>query len=269
MRKVHAIVSLLLFVVLFSSCQEVIDYDLDNVESKLVIDGLITDQPGPYYVKLSLTGPYLKNEPTARVSGALVVVKDDINRVDTLTEELPGNYKTSPAFPQGEVGRTYTLYVSYQGKSYTASGSILPLVEIDSLSYVFRKQGVSYPEDGYYVTMYAQEPVGLGNSYRFKFLQNGYFSNRADRFIIANDEFVDGNYITFTTPFPVNLNDTILLEGQSLTPEAYNYYLALLVQMNPNGFFDTPPANLPTNIQGGALGYFNTVSVKYKGIRIK
>ncbi|HLP33104.1 MAG TPA: DUF4249 domain-containing protein [Bacteroidia bacterium] len=271
MKRTHILFSILAFasVALFSSCEEVIDYDLDTAESKLVIDGLISDQPGPYYVKLSLTAPYLKNEPTARVSGALVIVKDDLNNVDTLKEELPGNYKTSASFPQGQVGRTYSLLVSYKGKNYTASGKILPVANIDSLSYIYRKEGVSYPEDGYYVTMYAQEPAGQGNSYRFKFLQNGYFSNRSDRFVIANDEFVDGNYITFTTPFPVNMNDTIVLEGQSLTPEAYLYYMALVTQMNPNGFFDSPPANLPTNISGGALGYFNTVAIKYRGIRIK
>lgn len=256
---------------LFSSCEEVIDYELKNTERKLVIDALISDDPGPYTVKITWSAPYTKNQPTPRVSGAIVVLKDDQNHTDTLQEQAPGQYMTDASFPQGQVGHTYQLYVKHEGKEYTAISKIAPMAPIDSISYAFHEGTETgyYEETGYYVTMHTQEPPGLGNNYRFKFIVNGFSSNRSDRVLVVNDEYVDGNYITFTTPFAMQYNDTVVLEGQSLSKAAYDYYTALTVQLNPNGFFDAPPANLPTNISGGALGFFNTVSIQRIGVRIK
>jgi len=268
-NKISYLFASLITLTLLVSCQEVVTYDLDESNKILVIDGMVTDQPGPYTVKLSLTGPYLKNAPTNRATGATVIIRDNAGNTDTLAEQLPGEYKTTASFSKGEIGRTYQLYVNYENKVYTASGEILPISNVDSLTYKYHEESILYPENGYYVTMYAQEPAGKGNNYRFKFIVNGFFSNRADRFIVVNDDFVDGNYISFTTPFPVALGDSVVLESQSFTKAAYDYYFALLFQMNPNGFFDAPPANLPTNITGGALGYFNTVAIKYNGIKIK
>ena len=37
-------------VVTLSSCEQIIDYDLEEGDRKLVVEGLITDQPGPYTV---------------------------------------------------------------------------------------------------------------------------------------------------------------------------------------------------------------------------
>jgi Domain of unknown function (DUF4249) len=86
MRKTFAL-SLLL--VLFYGCVE--DYDLkrDEIEPRLVVEGLITNKQGPYYIRLteSHTGsfdiPSNDNDPVP-VKNAKLIISDNVNQIDTL-----------------------------------------------------------------------------------------------------------------------------------------------------------------------------------------
>jgi len=88
MRKV-IVLSLLL--VLFTSCVDEYDLDLDKVDSRLVVEGLITNQKGPYYIRLteSHTGKFIEpiHSPIDSAKGimhAVIIVSDNVNQVDTL-----------------------------------------------------------------------------------------------------------------------------------------------------------------------------------------
>ena len=59
------------------SCEKVIDVDLSSVEPQIVIDGTITDQPGPYTVKISKTGDYFNPGAFPAVTGASVTISDN------------------------------------------------------------------------------------------------------------------------------------------------------------------------------------------------
>jgi hypothetical protein len=48
----------------------------------------------------------------------------------------------------------------------------------------------------------------------------------------------------------------------ALSEEAHDYLLAITDQTEyRGGLFDTPPANVPTNIRGGGFGFFITAAV--------
>jgi hypothetical protein len=88
MRKTFAL-SLLFF--LFYGCIE--DYDLkhDEIEPRLVVEGLITNKQGPYYIRLteSQTGSFKEPDygnidAAVAVKGAQVIITDNINQTDTL-----------------------------------------------------------------------------------------------------------------------------------------------------------------------------------------
>src|SRR5450759_2981635 len=88
MRKV-IVLSLLL--VLFTSCVDEYDLDLDKVDSRLVVEGLITNQKGPYYIRLteSHTGEFIApiHSPIDSAKGimnALIIISDNVTQVDTL-----------------------------------------------------------------------------------------------------------------------------------------------------------------------------------------
>lgn len=86
-RIAYSIISLFFL----SGCIEDYDLKLPDAESRLVVEGLITNQPGPYYIHLtkskigSFKSPdeeYTDNaEP---VMDAMVIITDDLNQVDTL-----------------------------------------------------------------------------------------------------------------------------------------------------------------------------------------
>lgn len=88
MRKV---IALSLLLVLFTSCADEYDLNLDEVDSKLVVEGLITNQKGPYYIRLTkshtgkFTAPIHSPIDSAKgIMNAVIIVSDNVNQVDTL-----------------------------------------------------------------------------------------------------------------------------------------------------------------------------------------
>src|ERR1035437_121836 len=97
-NRLHRLFSYWLLAVgcwLISSCQKVITFDLNSVNPKLVIQGNITNQPGPYTIQLSHTVNVYDPNVFPAVSGASVIVSDNVGTIDTLKEISSGIYRTS------------------------------------------------------------------------------------------------------------------------------------------------------------------------------
>ncbi len=86
-------IAIYLFMFFLSGCVEEFDLDLDQAEPRLVVEGLITNQPGPYYIRLteSHTGGLIKTDhsPTGvdsakAVMNAQIIIYDDAGQIDTL-----------------------------------------------------------------------------------------------------------------------------------------------------------------------------------------
>ena len=88
MRRV---IILFLLLLSFISCVDEYDLNLDKVDSRLVVEGLITNKKGPYYIRLteSHTGKFIEPIHSAidsakGIMNALIIVSDNVNQVDTL-----------------------------------------------------------------------------------------------------------------------------------------------------------------------------------------
>src|SRR5258708_7746238 len=102
--KTSTILIYVLFILI--SCITQFDFSSSKFLESLVVEGMITDQPGPYLVKLSKTVPVTDQlSPINWIKGAKVVIQSDVNKTETLIEQTPGNYYTTSI--QGIVGRTY------------------------------------------------------------------------------------------------------------------------------------------------------------------
>jgi len=106
---------------------------------QLVVEGLITDQPGPYVVKLSTTVSVSDQlGESAAVSGATVVISDDGGHQETLTEKESGSYYTSSL--QGRIGASYTLTITTgDGKKYqSTTEKLIAVGDFSNLRYQFQ-----------------------------------------------------------------------------------------------------------------------------------
>ena len=93
MKKIHNHIWIIAIIIsaLFMSCEKVIDLDLNSAEPRIVIEGNITSDPGPYQVSITTSGDYYTAEGIMPVSGAEVIFVDDLNHVDTYQKNLPEN----------------------------------------------------------------------------------------------------------------------------------------------------------------------------------
>ena len=84
---------LYLILFLFASCEKVITLPIEINDSKVIIEANITDQPGPYFVKLSKSISI--NEPNIYpiINNSTIIIADDKGVKDTLKHTTGGIYK--------------------------------------------------------------------------------------------------------------------------------------------------------------------------------
>jgi hypothetical protein len=117
----RAIILLLFLFVM--ACVDPLNIKLPTPQTRLVVDGLITNQPGPYQVKLFYSKEFNSSEQNYfPVVQAQVSIFDDHQSKYNLTEISPGIYETNANELMGEIGKSYYLYVETKtGIQYQSS----------------------------------------------------------------------------------------------------------------------------------------------------
>lgn len=125
---------LLLFLALVCSCKEEITLTTRSNEIQMVVDGMITDEPGPYAVTLSVTSPLGQPEHIP-LTGCTVTITDDAGYTEILAEHKDGQYLTHSEGIRGQPGREYQLSIQTPGGRHyeTPFQKMSPPVKIDSL----------------------------------------------------------------------------------------------------------------------------------------
>ena len=272
MKKIFIIPAIL---ILFNACTERIDIELDETYTRLVVYGTITTDTTTHYVELSSTSSYYYNEAPPPVTGASVEISDDLGNSVSLVETAPGKYATSPLFA-AIPGRTYSLRVELAEeinghKVYTASSHVSPINPIDSIGLVSQPD---WGEKGFYeVTCYYQDSPTT-DFYMFNIFKNGELltDTISDRFV-SSDSFYNGSYTNgigvgyldqSNEREALSIGDIVTFQGCSI-PEDYYYFIITL--QAETGFqtplFSGPPANVKSNINNGAVGFFAAYAVAY------
>ncbi len=113
-------------------------------DDALVVDGMITNNPGPYTVRLSLSSTV--DDPVYRpYSGCAVTISDDKGNEEMLTEEVYGKYMTSFGGIQGEIGTGYKIsIITPEGVHYNSDFEKLqPSTGIDTIYHELEYREVS------------------------------------------------------------------------------------------------------------------------------
>jgi len=100
----------------------------------LVVDGLLSNQPGPYTVKLSMSSS-IERAVYRPLSNYEVIISDDIGNTELLAETENGTYQTFQDGIQGVIGRSYKLTInSPKNERYETEFEILKKpIEIDNV----------------------------------------------------------------------------------------------------------------------------------------
>lgn len=242
---------------LLTSCEKVIDLDLEGVEKKYMIEGIVTNQSGESKVMITQTKDFDENNDFPGVSGASVYITDQNSGTTVeLSETSTGIYETSAL--TGECGSTYTLEVRIGEETFTGSSTMPEVVPMDTI-YVTEEN--IFGETWKLANIVLQDPPGIENSYRYIQHINGV---KTKQLFIRNDDLVDGrNAPTKLYMSPdmeeedrIKSGDELRIEMHCIDAAVYKYWYSLEQGATGDGGSATP-ANPVTNIQGGALGYFS------------
>ena len=286
------------FALSLSSCETVINADLDTGPAQLSVDGTVTDQPGKQIIRLTQTAAYFDSAKPPVASGATVSVTDNTGKTYAFTDpDNDGYYIWQPPTTKdtlGRIGRTYRLAVKWNGDDYSATSVLNRVPTVDSI--VFRNERLTpiSQKFGYKAEFYARDPAGAIDYCRIRFYRNDTLQNGSRQIIQAyNGAFrgsADTDGLMFIRPIrqsvnPENLyqlNDRVRVDIQSVTEEYFDFMDQVNTQINNSGLFAQPPANVPTNIINAnakgrkATGFFvasairsRTAQVIKENIRVK
>jgi len=248
------------------SCTKVVDINLNDAAPKIIIEGGVSDKLASCSVKVSKTINFDEPNDFPSVTGALVSITDEFGENTTLSETSAGLYKAD--FYRGISGKTYTVTVSAEGKTYTASSTMAYPIAIDTLiPQRITFDHFSKTETLNYVKIEYQDPKGQDNYYRFIEKINSTISTDI---MIDNDLLRDGNVISqqiYSENPPIQEGDTITVYLQTIQKDIFNYFEQLSqVTSQDRGGQAAAPANPTSNFSNGALGYFSAYSVRSKRI---
>lgn len=250
-------------IVSFSSCQKVIPIDLNSSDPRYIVEGNITDQPGPYHVKITKSVNFDQSNVFPAVTGALVIITDTVAGViDTLTESAAGDYTTSKL--QGTPGHFYTLTIKSNNKVITSYGLMPQPISLDSIY----AEPSPFGGDPVVVPVFT-DPETQGNYYQFIDYRN---DTPNTEIFILDDKFVNGQ--TNRQPLQgrggddgkLKPGDHVRVDLLCIDSAVYKYYATLDQLTNSNS---ATPANPLSNFTGGALGYFSVHTVSTKSLIIR
>jgi hypothetical protein len=290
-NRIHC---LFLFLLLLTGC--VVQYIPETNEFKdlLVVEGLITDQPGINTIRLSKTDPIWAPNLTKPLKGCVVSISDDLGNTDDLTEISTGVYVTDASAFQGIVGREYTLHIRTTLEPVNYSYISLPMKmnpvpTIDSIYYE-KKTYQLWPQsvEGCQIYLNTFDPADKCKFYRWDFSETWEFhlpfdvpkrvcwqsSSSNQIFIKSTSALNEGRIERFpinTIKNPVDklsVKYSILVNQFSLNDNEYLYWERLKTALEQvGGLYDQVPTSIPNNIycveepDRKVLGYFS-VSAK-------
>lgn len=127
----------ILFTILLATSSCVEEYwpeIITNNIQTLIVDGRISNFPGPYTVNLSSANS-INDTAQIHISSAKVTIIDSNGEEELLSETSPGIYKSSPNGMQGIVGHAYKIKIILDsGKHYESEfEELLEPVEVDNV----------------------------------------------------------------------------------------------------------------------------------------
>lgn len=265
------------------SCEDVIDLEIKDGITQLVVDAWLTDKQEQQVIRLSLSQPYFDNSPPLPALGATVIVFERDSTAHNFIDVANNGVYVLEGDNFLALNETYGLYVAYDGEEYVSLSSMRRVPKIDSIGFEKFTFPITPPDGGpqkgFIGQFYAKDFDGANDTYWIRTTKNDTFLNSPSDISIAFDaSFSPGagsDGLLFILPIRQSINDGLYQHGDkakveiwSITNEAYFYLLQVRQESSNGGIFAVPPANIPTNIVNRnnsskvkAVGFFGVSSV--------
>lgn len=246
----------------FTSCEDVIDVDLDQGEVLLVTDAFITNQNAAQTIRLTKTAPYFDNQSTPAVQGASVTIYGSDSTVYNFVDQNDGNYVWTPTANEAidNIGTEYTLEIIYQSETYYSVSVLNPVPAVDSFKFEFQEATIGQEKDGYQAEFFATDLAGREDFYWIKAFRNNKKIGNPNSFNITADGAFGGtgsDGLLFIFPVRVffiadeelyQKGDSLRVEIWSINEEVAEFFIAVETQTNNGGLFAVPASNVYGNI---------------------
>jgi hypothetical protein len=270
-NKFRNFIVIAIVIATLSSCQKVINVDLNSAAPEIIIEGGVSDQVGSYTINLSRTVNFSDANVFPPVTGAAVTINDNAGNSEILTEITAGVYTSSTL--QGTVGRTYTISVTANGKNYQAVSTMAAPVAIDTLLQQ-NSTGFGGGTGGNTINKSVHviftDALGVVNYYRLIEIVNGV---RLNTISITSDDLRDGQIMDQRlrggSDIKLQTGDIVSVQLESIDKNVFDYFRTFNEASGDASFSSSSPANPISNLSNNALGYFSAYSVKSKSIIIQ
>lgn len=132
----------LLFSLSLNTCTDSLKGITKTADGVLVVEGIISDRPGPYEIRVYLKSLEVNNKTKTPVQNADVTVSDDNGNSYSFIEGAKGSYVSDPADFTGVPGRSYQLKIELDnGKTYQSKSEKLKAAPVvDTIYPIFIKK---------------------------------------------------------------------------------------------------------------------------------
>lgn len=258
MNSYKILIISLLSIFFLSSCEDVIELDLENTDPQLVIEGTLDMTSQTAKVVLTETNGFYETAQPVPTENAFVELTAPDGTTYTLDEIEPGIFEVEnlSVTPEDE----FQLTVEANGERYEAAAITPYPATLDDLnSEEFMFPFGNNEDTSYQVFMNWTDEEAVDNFYRVRSYRNGELIPA--NYMILNDELLEG--AVFTLPVrqeTFEKGEVVTVELLSTNEGYYDYFVQLsgLAPGGPGG--GATPYNPKGNFSNGALGYFGIYS---------
>lgn len=257
----------IVFIFLISGCEKQTNWELQNKSrSLIVVDGMITDEMKKQSIKITWPVSELNDIPSP-VNGAVVSISNG-DTVVSLFENPAGSgiYQTNLNYA-ATAGTAYTLDITYNSKHYTAiadmrKNSYFKILKYGKVSNS-DKYKIDWVANTYNADIAAMYEIQLDWSSVPAYQNKPQAECKATLFFytlptIDVSEIFSPEFEKVTFPAGTKISE----KRFAISRQHAEFIRALLSETNwSGGYFDSAPANVPTNLSEGAVGFFSACPV--------
>lgn len=275
----------ILFIVLITqqSCVDSILFETNSEKQQLVLYGLFTQLNEEHVFRISRTSDFGKQQ--VPVSGALVIIADDLGNSADYEEIEPGEYVLAANKIQGIPGRSYHIEINFaDGRSFFSTPQVMPAtIEAEDIYFeIESKQILSSADiliDNTFINIFIDTPLQYSSGeaaplrwkveevYSFVDLSCGpsdpaetcYFNDalRALDVLLFKNEGGSQEYLRgfkvrsrLLVPFSeFGARHYFIVHQYTMSIEAFEYWEKIKIVANQSGnLFDVQPAKVGGNI---------------------